>query len=217
MPEDRLERLSREVLRIVGARVPDEQLEDVLRLTPLSPQIVTRYFQTRTSIQLKKGQSARIVQALDDMRGQPAAAVPPRPPALHSDDPDLAPLATERGKELAKVLRDILREVHFDQVNHDLRLPRYGGDYDIRPFPLPASPVDTHEMKVRLRNAVKASRNPEDTAFARRIQRAFALFMFGQVLTRRTLEHSSATRAKPPSTTRSHLASSCTPKATRYG
>src|SRR5258707_8661890 len=185
MPEDRLERLSREVLTIVGARIPDEQLEDLLRLTPLSPQIVSRYFQTRTSIQLKKGQSARIVQALCDLRGQPAAAMPPRTPALHSDDPDLASLATERGKELAKVLRDILREVHFDQVNHDLRLPRYGGDYDIRPFPLPASPVDTHEMKVRLRNAVKTSRNTEDAAFARRIKRAFPPFMFGQALTRR--------------------------------
>ena len=43
-------------------------------------------------------------------------------------------------------------------------------------------------MKVRLRSAVKASRNPEDAAFARRIQRAFALFMFGQTLTRPALE-----------------------------
>jgi hypothetical protein len=128
------------------------------------------------------------VHALDDMRGQPAASLPPRPAALDSVDPDLASLATRRGKELATVIRDILREVHFDQVNHDLRLPRYGGDYDIRPFPLPASPVDTHEMKVRLRSAVKASRNPEDAAFARRIQRAFALFMFGQTLTRPALE-----------------------------
>ena len=180
MADDRLERLRREVLEIVGARVPDGQLAGLLRLTPVNPQIVSRYFQARTRIQLKKGQSARIVHALDDMRGQPEASLPPRPAALHSVDPDLASLATRRGKELATVIGDILREVHFDQVNHDLRLPRYGGDYDIRPFPLPASPVDTHEMKVRLRGAVKASRNPEDAAFARRIQRAFALFMFGQ-------------------------------------
>ena len=188
MADDRLERLRREVLEIVGARVPDGQLEDLLRLTPVNPQIVSRYFQARTRIQLKKGQSARIVHALDDMRGQPAASLPPRPAALHSADPDLASLATRRGKALATVIRDILREVHFDQVNHDLRLPRYGGDYDIRPFPLPASPVDTHEMKVRLRSAVKASRNPEDAAFARRIQRAFALFMFGHALTRPALD-----------------------------
>src|SRR6185295_8645841 len=103
-------------------------------------------------------------------------------------DPDLPLLATSRGKELARVLRDILREVHFDQVNRDLRLPRYGGDYDIRPFPLPTSPVDVREMKVRLRGAVKASRHSEEAVLARRIQRAFALFMFGQALTRQALE-----------------------------
>ena len=175
MADSRLERLSREVHRIVGTRVPDEQLEDLLGLNPSSPEIVNRFFQARTRIQLKKGQSAQMSQALEKVRGTPAAALPSRPSALHAGDPDLAPLATRTGKELAKVVREILHEVHFDQVNHDLRLPRYGGDYDIRPFPLPASPVDTHEMKVRLRNAVKASRNSEDAALARRIQRAFQI------------------------------------------
>jgi hypothetical protein len=188
MADDRLERLSREVHRIIGTRVPDAQLEDLLGLKPLSPQIVNQYFQTRTGIQLKKGQSAQMAQALDTLRGRPVAASPSRLSAVDSDDPDLAALATPAGNQLAKVLRDILRDVQFDQVNHDLRLPQYGGDYDIRPFPLPTSPVGTHEMKVRLRNAVKASRNPEDAAFARRVQRAFALFMFGQALTRQALE-----------------------------
>ena len=63
-------------------------------------------------------------------------------------------------------------------------LPGYGGDYDIRPFPLPVSAVDQQDMQVRLRDAVKSSRHSDDPAFARRIQKAFALFMFGQSLTR---------------------------------
>jgi methylase of polypeptide subunit release factors len=96
---------------------------------------------------------------------------------------DLAALASPRGRSLAAALRELLREVHFDQVNRDLRLPRYGGDYDIRPFPLPTSAVDQQDMKVRLRDAVKSSRRSDDPAFARRIQQAFALFMFGQSLT----------------------------------
>src|SRR3954470_34385 len=93
-----------------------------------------------------------------------------RPSPCNSGDPDLELLVTARGKALAGPLREILREVYFDQVNRDLRLPRYGGDYDIRPFPLPTSPVDAHEMKVRLRNAVKASRHSEEIGLARRIQ-----------------------------------------------
>jgi hypothetical protein len=103
-------------------------------------------------------------------------------------DHDLPLLASPRGQGLAKALRAILREVHFDQVNRDLRLPRYGGDYDIRPFPLPTSPVDMHEMKLRLRGAVKASRHSEEALLARRIQRAFALLMFGQALPRDAVE-----------------------------
>jgi hypothetical protein len=188
MADDRLEQFCREVHRIVGTRVPDEQLADLLGLHPLSPQIVNRFFQAQTRIQLKKGQSAQMLQALARVRGSPAAVLPARPSPPHADDPDLAPLATRRGRALAAVLREILREVRFDQVNHDLRLPRYGGDYDIRPFPLPASPVDTHEMKARLRQAVRMSRNSEDAVLARRIQRAFSLFMFGQSLTLQALE-----------------------------
>src|SRR5262245_26578559 len=109
-------------------------------------------------------------------------------PEAGASDPDLPLLATERGTQLAGVLRQILRDVHFDQVNRDLRLPRYGGDYEIRPFPLPTSPVDVQDMKVRLRGVVKANRGSEEAALARRIQRAFALFMFGQVLTREAVE-----------------------------
>ena len=84
-------------------------------------------------------------------------------------DSDLSALATRQGTELAQALNEIVGEVHFDQVNRDLRLPRYGGDYEIRPFPLPATPVDQHEMKVRLRDAVKASRRSADAMLARRI------------------------------------------------
>ena len=98
-----LERLSREVHKIVGTKVPDEQLKDLLGLKPLSPQSVNRFFQAQKRIQLKKGQSALIVQALENVRGTPAATLPSRPSAPHSDDPDLAPLATEEGRELAKV------------------------------------------------------------------------------------------------------------------
>jgi methylase of polypeptide subunit release factors len=101
---------------------------------------------------------------------------------------ELGALASPRGRTLAAALREILREVHFDQVNHDLRLARYGGDYDIRPFPLPTSGVDQQDMKVRLRDAVKSSRHSADPAFARRIQYAFALLMFGQSLPRPAVE-----------------------------
>jgi hypothetical protein len=103
-------------------------------------------------------------------------------------DPDLPLLASDQGARLARVLRQVLRDVYFDQVNRDLRLPRYGGDYDIRPFPLPTSPVDVQEMKVRLRDAVKTNKRSADAALARRIQRAFALFMFGQALPRTAVE-----------------------------
>ncbi|HXI29801.1 MAG TPA: methyltransferase [Vicinamibacterales bacterium] len=106
-------------------------------------------------------------------------------PSVHvaEVDPDLPLLAGSAGAALARSIDAVLREVHFDQVNHDLRLPCYGGDYTIRPFPLPASPVDTHEMKRRLREAVKASRHSSEAALARRIQQGFAFFMFGDALT----------------------------------
>jgi methylase of polypeptide subunit release factors len=103
-------------------------------------------------------------------------------------DSDLAAVATPPGRELAQVLRSVVREVHFDQVNRDLRLPCYGGDYEIRPFPLPASPVDKQEMKVRLRRAVKVSKGSSDAVLGRRIQQAFAFFMFGESLDRGRLE-----------------------------
>ena len=73
-------------------------------------------------------------------------------------DADLSALATREGRELANALGDILRDVQFDLANRDLRLPEYGGDYEIRPFPLPASAVDIHTMKQRLRHVVKTSR-----------------------------------------------------------
>jgi hypothetical protein len=103
-------------------------------------------------------------------------------------DADLSALATPEGVALANVLKQVLREVHFDQVNHDLRLPQYGGDYDIRPFPLPVSPVDVQNMKVRLRAAVKTSRATEEATLARRIRQAFAFFMFGESLSPQALE-----------------------------
>src|SRR5438876_9792973 len=131
MADDRLARLSRDVHKIIGSRLQDAQLDDLLGLKPLSPQIVNRYFQTRARIQLKKGQSAQLVHALEKLRGESVAAPPSRPSTIDSDDPDLAALATPRGQQLARVMRDILREVQFDQVNHDLRLPQYGGDYDL--------------------------------------------------------------------------------------
>jgi predicted RNA methylase len=188
MSHDGLERLSREIHRIIGTKLSDEQLKGLLGLKPLSTQSLNRFFQIKTRVQLKKGQSGHIVQALDRARGRPATALPSTPSRLCAVDPDLAALATLKGRELAKVLREILHDVHFDQVNRDLRLPRYGGDYEIRPFPLPASPVDKHEMKVRLRDAVKASRSSDDATLARRIQQAFSFFMFGESLTGKALE-----------------------------
>ena len=78
----------------------------------------------------------------------------------------------------------MLTDLHFDAVNRELRLPTYGGDYDLRPFPLPGSPVDVADMKVRLRQAVKASPDAGERRLARRIQYAFTFFMFGEALPR---------------------------------
>jgi methylase of polypeptide subunit release factors len=103
-------------------------------------------------------------------------------------DPEFSALATGHASELAQAWRSLLRDVYFDQVNRDLRLPRYGGDYDVRPFPLPTSPVDDKEMKRRLHDAVNASRRSADATLARRIQQAFAFFMFGEALRRPALE-----------------------------
>ena len=183
-----LERLSREIQRIMGATLSDEQLRDLLELTPRTTQSLNRFFQVRAKVQLKKGQSDRVVQALEQARGRTANARLPAPAEPSVVDEDLAALATHQGSELAQVLRSIVRDVHFDQVNRDLRLSRYGGDYEIRPFPLPTSPVDTHEMKRRLRDAVSASRGSDDAVLARRIQQAFAFFMFGEALSRKALE-----------------------------
>jgi len=101
--------------------------------------------------------------------------------------PDLPLLATDRGAAFAAVLRDLLVSLHVDAVNRELRLPQYGGDYDLRPFPLPGSPVDVSDMKVRLRQAVKTSPTHDDRRLARSIQYAFMLFMFGESLPRDTL------------------------------
>ena len=67
--------------------------------------------------------------------------------------------------------RTEVRDVHFDQVNRDLRLPRDGGDYEIRPFPLPTSPVDTGEMRVAPRRRVSVTRIRR-VVLARRILQA---------------------------------------------
>jgi hypothetical protein len=100
---------------------------------------------------------------------------------------DLEFLASTDAAALAAVLRGLLRELHFDQVNHDLRLPEFGGDYLIRPFPLPGSPVDVSDMKARLRHVVKSSANESDRRFAKRIQLAFRFLMFGEPIDRKAL------------------------------
>ncbi len=74
-------------------------------------------------------------------------------------------------------------------VNREFRLPRYGGDYDVRPFPLPESPVDVAAMKVRLRQGEKTSPTADEHSLARRIRYAFTFFMFGEPLPREPLEH----------------------------
>jgi methylase of polypeptide subunit release factors len=102
-----------------------------------------------------------------------------RPSPISSD---LAALSTERAGALAAVLHELLISLHFDVVNRELRLPQHGGDYDVRPFPLPSSPVDVATMKVRLRQAVKTSPSVDERRLARRIQYAFTFFMFGEPL-----------------------------------
>ena len=183
-----LERLSCEVHHILGLTLPDGQLEQLLALKPPTNQNLSRFFRARRSVQLRKGQSEQLVRALEraqDTTADGPHSTPSRPTLAESD---LAALATPSGKALARVLNSIVRELHFDQVNRDLRLPRYGGDYEIRPFPLPSSPVDTLEMKLRLRNAVKTFRGSDEALMARRIQHAFAFFMFGQALPVAALE-----------------------------
>src|SRR5689334_19513825 len=100
---------------------------------------------------------------------------------------DLASLASADASDLASALREVLLEVQFDQANHDLRLPQFGGDYLIRPFPLPGSPVDVADMKARLRHVVKSSGNESDRRFAKRILLAFRFLMFGESLDRTAL------------------------------
>jgi hypothetical protein len=100
---------------------------------------------------------------------------------------DLELLASAEAAAFAAVLRALLQEVHFDQVNHDLRLPEFGGDYLIRPFPLPGSPVDVSNMKTRLRHVVKSSGNESDRRLAKRIQLAFRFLMFGEAIDRMAL------------------------------
>lgn len=183
-----LERLSYEVHHILGLTLPDGQLEQLLALKPPTNQNLNRFFRARRSVQLRKGQSEQLVRALERAQDTTADGPPPTPSRPTLAESDLAALATPSGKALARVLNSIVREVHFDQVNRDLRLPRYGGDYEIRPFPLPSSPVDTLEMKLRLRNAVKTFRGSDEALMARRIQHAFAFFMFGQALPVAALE-----------------------------
>jgi methylase of polypeptide subunit release factors len=97
-------------------------------------------------------------------------------------DSDLSALASRDAQPLAHVLADIIRAVHFDVVNRELRLAQYGGDYDVRPFPLPGSPVDVTAMKVRLRQGEKTSPTADEHGLARRIRYAFSFFMFGEAL-----------------------------------
>ena len=103
-------------------------------------------------------------------------------------DSDLRALAGRDARSLAQILDGILRAVHFDVVNRELRLPQYGGDYDVRPFPLPGSPVDVAAMKVRLRQGEKTSPTADEHCLARRIRYAFTFFMFGEALARDLLE-----------------------------
>src|SRR5215210_3625229 len=100
---------------------------------------------------------------------------------------DLELLASAEATAFAAVLRTLLQEVRFDQVNHDLRLPEFGGDYLIRPFPLPGSSVDVSNMTTRLRHVVKSSGNESDRRFAKRIQLAFRFLMFGEGIDRKAL------------------------------
>src|SRR5436190_12142769 len=182
MPYEQRARLARDIQRVIGSALSDEQLGRLIDLKPLTEQTLHRFFQVTRQVQLKKGQAGQIVQLLDGARAQPATptpliSLPPRPV-----DPDLAALATSEGRQLGHELSELLREVHFDRANRELRLPQFGGDYDIRPFPLPATPVDKQEMKVRLRRVAKSSRNSGDATLSRRIQQAFSFFMFGESL-----------------------------------
>ena len=79
--------------------------------------------------------------------------------------------------------RTEVREVHFDQVNRDLRLPRGGGDYEIRRFPLPTSPVDTGETRVAPRRHESVTRIRR-VVLARRILQALRSWRHRPLLAR---------------------------------
>ena len=181
--------LRAEIQRIIGRTLPDQHLRELLGLRPLNTRSLSRLFQAKARIQLKKGQSDHIAQAIHRAREgtveKPAPASPASPPEL---DPDLPALATREGAELARVVNGVLRDVQFDRIHRDLRLRPYGGDYDVRPFPLPVSAVDIQGMKLQLREAVKASRTRVEATRARRAQQAFSFFMFGEALNRKVLE-----------------------------
>ena len=132
-PADGIENLGGEIHRITGKSLPSAQIRDLLALRPLSAQRLIRFFQGAARIQLKKGQSEQLLQAIDKIRGKTVSKSVTTIRSANVDT-DLPSLITPQARELAKALKNVFREVYFDQVNRDLRLPEYGGDYEVRPF-----------------------------------------------------------------------------------
>ncbi|MBI3991508.1 MAG: GNAT family N-acetyltransferase, partial [Candidatus Omnitrophica bacterium] len=107
----------------------------------------------------------------------------PVPTAL---DSDLRVLSARRGKELAKILREVLEEVQFDLGNGLIRNREANLDYYIEPLPRPAFFKALEEIRETLSKlSIKES---ESGIFTDRLRPAFRFFMFGESLSIEELE-----------------------------
>ncbi|MDO8488583.1 MAG: GNAT family N-acetyltransferase, partial [Candidatus Omnitrophota bacterium] len=101
-------------------------------------------------------------------------------------DSDLMALSTQKGRELARVLREILEEVQFDSGNGLVRSRETSSDYYIEPLPRPAYFKALEEMKSMLNRFSMHEGQVE--IITNRLRLAFRFFMFGESLTKVELE-----------------------------
>ena len=115
-----LEVLNRDIQRILGSALPQAHLTQLIGLAPVTAQTLSRFFQTRTKTQLKKGQADHLAHVINEARGlarhrrseptAPASFVSTAPTRSFNLDPDLPALATPEGSTLARALKEILQE-----------------------------------------------------------------------------------------------------------
>jgi hypothetical protein len=97
----------------------------------------------------------------------------------------LTGVATAKGKELARILREILQEVEFDRLNRELQHELFGANYDWAPCPMSESRVDYFTIRKGLESCARGLRSPKLTP---RQGGSFRFFMFLESLPRDELE-----------------------------